>query len=249
MRSRRLVMGVGVLAIVALLVGATGAVLAQTPARIPGWGLGGMMGGQGMFVGPAMINGQGMMGGAGMMQGRGMMGGQGMMGPRMGMTGDTARWFIVEMIPHHEDAVTMAELALIQAEHPELKDLAAAIKETQTREIEQMRQWYQQWYGTPPPASTMAGHMRVMHNPSAIDGQRPFDKAFIEQMIPHHQMAVMMATHALSGVTQPELRALLQSIITSQSAEIAQMSQWYQIWYGTLPPVGMGMMGGRMGTP
>lgn len=42
----------------------------------------------------------------------------------------------------------MAELALSRAQHPEIKTLAAALKETQTQAIQQMRTWYQQWYGT-----------------------------------------------------------------------------------------------------
>jgi uncharacterized protein (DUF305 family) len=45
-------------------------------------------------------------------------------------------------------------------------------------------------------------------------------------------MAVMMSAHALGAAQQPELRALLQSIIASQSAEIAQMRDWYAAWYG-----------------
>jgi hypothetical protein len=88
--------------------------------------------------------------------------------------------------------------------------------------------------------------MRMMgtHDTTPLDGARPFDKAFIEQMIPHHEMAVRGSTMALRMVTQPELRDLLQSIITSQSAEIAQMRDWYQQWYGTPVPE-TGMMGGH----
>jgi uncharacterized protein (DUF305 family) len=157
-------------------------------------------------------------------------------GPAMSM--DMARHFIEAMIPHHDDAVIMAELALTQAEHPELRALAADIKRVQTDEINLMRQWYQAWYGTSVPASAMGGAMPGMasHDPRAIDGAQPFDKAFIEEMIPHHQMAVMMATMAERGVTQPELRALLASIRTSQSAEIDLMRTWYEAWYGTPVP-------------
>jgi hypothetical protein len=99
------------------------------------------------------------------------------------------------------------------------------------------------------------GMMRMMgtHDAAPLDGARPFDKAFIEQMIPHHEMAVRGSTMALRMVTQPELRELLQSIITSQSAEIAQMRDWYQQWYGgPVPTTGtmgdhsmMGTMGGH----
>ena len=58
-----------------------------------------------------------------------------------GMMGDIDRHFIEQMIPHHEDAVAMAELALTRAEHPELRGLAETIIRDQTREIDQMETW------------------------------------------------------------------------------------------------------------
>ena len=57
--------------------------------------------------------------------------------------------FIVMMIPHHQGAIAMADLALSRAKRPEIKELAKSIKASQTRENAQMRTWYQQWYGTP----------------------------------------------------------------------------------------------------
>ena len=48
-----------------------------------------------------------------------------------GLGFDMARHFIEEMIPHHQDAVEMADLALARAEHPELRELAASIKSVQ----------------------------------------------------------------------------------------------------------------------
>lgn len=59
--------------------------------------------------------------------------------------------FVTMMIPHHEGAVAMADLALSRAKHPELKQLAQTIKTTQNQEIEQMRGWYKQKYGTEVP--------------------------------------------------------------------------------------------------
>lgn len=53
--------------------------------------------------------------------------------------------FIAMMTPHHQGAVLMAEDALAKAEHPQIKELARAIIEAQTREIEQFRAWRQQW--------------------------------------------------------------------------------------------------------
>ena len=57
------------------------------------------------------------------------------------------------------------------------------------------------------------------------------DRHFIEQMIPHHQMGVMMARMVLSRTDRPEIEQLARSIITSQTAEIERMQEWYSAWY------------------
>lgn len=66
-----------------------------------------------------------------------------------GKTGDEFdQAFIAEMIMHHQGAVEMAELALTNAEHQEIKDLANAIISAQNTEISQMQEWQAEWYGT-----------------------------------------------------------------------------------------------------
>jgi uncharacterized protein (DUF305 family) len=185
--------------------------------------------------------------------------------------------FIEMMIPHHQDAIAMADLALTLAKRPEVKKLAEAIKKDQTREIQEMRTWYKQWYGKEVLISSMAdmdmmenskqgtpimGMGRNMMNmgqdmmkPNSMMGRgqemmnmgqsmmsmgqnmmtmdiealktaSDFDKEFVRQMVPHHQMAVMMAQMVINRSTRPEIRTLAQSIIRSQNAEIAQMQGW-----------------------
>lgn len=166
--------------------------------------------------------------------------------------------FIQMMIPHHQGAVYMANLALSKAMHPEMKKLAEAIKTSQSREIEQMKAWYKQWYGTEVPASSGMG-MTSMHSGTAMNQGRQsemstspcmnmmgmnmmgtnlealknapdFDKAFIKQMIPHHKMAIMMAGMVLDS-EHSELRNLAKNILQTQSTEIEQMQQWNQTWF------------------
>lgn len=73
----------------------------------------------------------------------------GMMSGLSGKSGDAFdKAFIEEMVVHHEGAVDMAEAALQNANHQEIKDLANAIIEAQNGEIAQMRSWYKNWYGT-----------------------------------------------------------------------------------------------------
>jgi uncharacterized protein (DUF305 family) len=146
--------------------------------------------------------------------------------------------FIEQMIPHHDDAIQMAELALTRAEHPEIKQLAADIKRTQTAENAQMRTWYREWFGTPVPdvgdTSQMMGGMMGSGamDMAELEVAEPFDKAFIEAMIPHHQTAIMMSQMAGGASGRPEMRGLTSSIIEAQSTEIDSMQAWYEEWYG-----------------
>jgi len=169
---------------------------------------------------------------------------------QMGM-GYSDPQFIWMMIPHHEGAIAMADLALNRAERTEIKELAKSIKASQTRENAQMRTWYQQWYGKAVPSwgpgtgwgwqggmgvgtgGGMDMGMRGGTNLSVLSAAPDFDRAFIEQMIPHHQMGVMMASMAQTNSQHPQLRAMQQAMVKAQSREIEQMSQWYRSWYGT----------------
>lgn len=67
------------------------------------------------------------------------------------MRGQPDQHFVVMMIPHHQGAVAMADLALSRARHPEIKQLATAIRTVQTQEIEEMQSWYKQQYSTEVP--------------------------------------------------------------------------------------------------
>ena len=146
--------------------------------------------------------------------------------------------FIEHMVPHHKEAVQMSNIASYRAEHREIKQLTRNIKSAQNKEIREMNQWYKKWYGTNVPTSSM--RMMGMTNPTNLNKlktAKPFDKEFIKQMIPHHQMAIMMAQMALKNTKRPEIRNLAKSVIKSQSAEIKEMRQWYKQWYGTNIPV------------
>ena len=154
--------------------------------------------------------------------------------------GWTDQSFIEMMIPHHQDAIAMAEMALKKAKHPELKTLAQAIIKDQGREINEMKTWYQQWFGQAvPPIPSQGimgmyqGHGMMAMDLRALATATNFDREFILQMIPHHQMAVMMASNLKTNTDRPEMDKLANDIIRSQSAEIKQMKQWYKAWYGS----------------
>lgn len=170
----------------------------------------------------------------------------GMMDDRASMTQsqNIDAHFIEQMIPHHEDAITMAKIAQEKAVHPELKQLANNIIKTQTEENEQMKRWYKEWFGRELPTGTevmqyhgmMSGsgmHMGIRGDVSDIadlENAENFDTAFIEQMIPHHQMAVMMASMLKSSTEREEMKQLADAIITAQTSEIEQMRGWLGDW-------------------
>jgi len=156
--------------------------------------------------------------------------------------GTIDKHFIEQMIPHHDGAIAMANLALQKAKRPEIKTLATAIIAAQTAEIQSMNGWYQDWFGnTVPKVSTgiMGGgmmsqsgmHMGGQEDMIVLENASDFDKAFIEAMIPHHQLAIMMANMLQSGTNRPEMQQLAKNIISSQSKEIQQMQGWYAQWY------------------
>ena len=57
------------------------------------------------------------------------------------------------------------------------------------------------------------------------------DRHFLEEMIPHHQMGVMMARMVLSRTDRPQVEELARSIIRTQTDEIEQMRAWFRAWY------------------
>ena len=179
--------------------------------------------------------------------------GQGMMGFGAGSrstsqtVGAIDAHFIEQMIPHHEDAITMATLARSKAQRPEVKQLAENIITSQSKEIAQMKIWYKDWFGRELPTGDdvmnthgMTGsakqnltHMGMMGDETDMDlleQADDFDREFVEEMIPHHQMAVMMASMLKGGTERQEMKKLADDIISAQSDEITLMRGWLRAW-------------------
>ncbi len=169
----------------------------------------------------------------------GMMNG-GMMG-MMKAGAQRDRSFIESMIPHHDGAVKMADIILKRTKNPELRQLATAIKQGQSREIGQMKAWYQKWYQTSVPATPKSGGMGMMGDGGMgmggggmskmmaaqvqrLENATDSDRVFLEEMIPHHKMALMMTAHIVDS-DRSELRTLAKNIMQTQTAEIERMRQ------------------------
>ena len=132
--------------------------------------------------------------------------------------------FAEEMIPHHEQAVLMSDIALTNSTSDDILALARDIKAAQAPEIEQMGGWE----GVRP--SMHMGHMMDgMLSDEQIQELRDtegaaFDRLFLEGMILHHEGAIKIA-QKVTGSTNREVAALAASIIAAQEKEIAFMKE------------------------
>jgi uncharacterized protein (DUF305 family) len=145
------------------------------------------------------------------------------------------RAFIDAMVPHHQGAIDMAEVALENAEHQEIIELSRNIISSQQAEIEELKAIKQEEFGTSQVPMEMSQQqmrgMGMMMDPQELANKEPFDKAFIDAMIPHHQSAIEMSQVALDKSDNPEIKELAENIISAQQEEIEQMKQWRNEWY------------------
>ncbi|MEV1128713.1 DUF305 domain-containing protein [Agromyces sp. NPDC049794] len=140
--------------------------------------------------------------------------------------------FAQMMIPHHQQAVDMSDLALERSTDEEVLELAQQIRDAQAPEIEQMQGWLDA-----AGAGTSMGHsmsdmgmdmggmlsdedMTALENATGAE----FDRLWLEGMIDHHEGAIQM-THMIEDARNDEVRALAEAIVESQTAEIERMEQ------------------------
>ncbi len=140
--------------------------------------------------------------------------------------------FVDSMVPHHEGAVEMAEVGLENAEHEEIRQLSQDIIDSQQAEIEAFGRIRE---GIEGPTMEMSEEdmsaMGMMEDPQQLANEDPFDRAFIDNMTPHHESAVAMAEVALRETDDSEIREIANDIVGAQEREIAQMERWRQDWY------------------
>ena len=67
--------------------------------------------------------------------------------------------------------------------------------------------------------------------PDQLANQRPFDKAFMDSMLPHHSSAIEMASVANLRSDNSQIKGIARGIIEARSKEIGQMMDWRQQWY------------------
>lgn len=139
--------------------------------------------------------------------------------------------FATDMIPHHRQAVEMAELASSRAKSPEVKDLATQIMNAQDPEIQTMSGWLTSW-GKPVPENMsgmdMSGSMPGMMSRDDMDSLmnasgQDFDQMFLAMMTEHHQGAIEMAKTEQADGMYADAISLATQIEAAQTDEIATM--------------------------
>ena len=141
--------------------------------------------------------------------------------------------FAQQMIPHHEQAVEMSELALDDSRgaSAEVQALATQIEKAQQPEIDTMNGWLEDW-GVDEKDSGHEGHdmsgmtgmmtegdMDLLADSTGAD----FDRLWLTMMVEHHEGAVDMARTVLDDGSDPDVAALADDVVTTQKAEIADM--------------------------
>ena len=139
--------------------------------------------------------------------------------------------FATDMIPHHSQAVKMANMALSKATNDDVKSSATQIKAAQDPEINTMTGWLKAW-NQPVSSGSMTAMTGMSHTGMMSDADMAsldkasgaaFDRMWVTMMITHHQGAVDMSKTELAGGQFGPTKTLAQSIITSQTAQIGQL--------------------------
>ncbi|WP_405528800.1 DUF305 domain-containing protein [Streptomyces canus] len=146
--------------------------------------------------------------------------------------------FAQGMIPHHQQAVEMAELADGRAASAQVKDLAARVEKAQGPEITTMTGWLKAWDEKVPESmpgmdhSGMAGMDGMAGMMDSADmgklkkaSGKDFDSMFLTMMVEHHEGAVEMATTEKAKGEYKTATALAGDIVTAQNAEISEMKK------------------------
>ena len=142
------------------------------------------------------------------------------------------RAFIDAMVPHHESAIEMARAAKQAGlSQPDLVKVADDILATQQEEIDEMRGWRAEWFGSseidPNGASALGmsgSEMGMQHDADALLNSGDVNTDFAQMMITHHQRAIEMAKLAADNAEHDEIKGLAEAIIGAQEREIDVMS-------------------------
>lgn len=142
-----------------------------------------------------------------------------------------SRNFIVQMIPHHRAAIEMSKNILKYTENNKLIEIAENIISEQTKSIENMKAIQNLCGGHINTCCSIAAYQcrvdQIMKTMFSEMGRAYSDNCincdFMREMIPHHEGAIKMSKNALRYDICPELKPILNAIISSQEEGVCQM--------------------------
>jgi len=136
--------------------------------------------------------------------------------------------FLQMMIPHHQQAIDISDLALTKSADPELLALAKDIRDEQGAEIITMKAWLASAKAGMDPGHSMGDSMGGMLSDSELVALKTatgksFDLLWLKGMTGHHDGAIDVAA-MIEDADSDEIKSFGQAIVTSQSAQNKQMA-------------------------
>jgi uncharacterized protein (DUF305 family) len=146
--------------------------------------------------------------------------------------------FATNMIPHHQQAVDMSALVADRSSNAEVQKLASDISSAQGAEVQTFKVLLVQWDENPDLTTGggnggQGGGMHGMQGMvddatmarlTSLQGDE-FDQLWLQSMIGHHQGAIAMAKAETADGANVDAKSIAQNIVTTQQAQIDQMSQ------------------------
>lgn len=138
--------------------------------------------------------------------------------------------FASDMIIHHRQAITMAQLVPGRSRNENVVRLARRIETTQAAEVQQLSRWLTEWgKRVPAPSATTVGYTlpgsvsaAQLRTLQATSGEA-FDRSFLTLMISHHEGAVTQARDQVRAGADERARGLAEDILVAQTTEITEM--------------------------
>ena len=140
--------------------------------------------------------------------------------------------FVQNMIPHHEQAIAMADLVAERSTDQRLLTLAESIRSAQVPEVAALRELLAEWgvasdahSGHGDDAHAEHGMMTEAELEALADTTgAAFDAMWLRMMIAHHDGAIAMANEVLDAGSDPAVRTIAEAVIAGQRAEVAFMN-------------------------
>ncbi|GLY29400.1 DUF305 domain-containing protein [Kineosporia sp. NBRC 101731] len=144
--------------------------------------------------------------------------------------------FASAMIPHHAQAIEMADLALTKATSAQVKNLAEKVKAAQAPEIQTLSDLLSSW-NQPVPSTEGSSSMEGMDHGESDStmmtseqmddlkdaGAAEYDRMWVDLMIQHHEGAIAMGKTEVADGTHEQATQLARTVIEAQTTELAQL--------------------------